>query len=107
MKIFISESEEKIIRDIFKKYKLDSDIYVFGSRARGDHKKYSDLDICLKGKTKIDPEILLNLKNEFQDSDLPFTVDIVDWNDISEKFQKNIKNDLTPFGNPEKTKEGG
>lgn len=94
MKIFISDAEKKILLAIFNKYKKDFEVFAFGSRARGDHKKYSDLDICLKGTSKVDPSIISNIKNNFQESTLPYTVDIVDWNDISEKFQNNIRSDL-------------
>ncbi len=97
MKVHISDEERKILNSVFKEYQDQFEILVFGSRSRGDHKKYSDLDICLKGKDKINSSVITELKNIFQESNLPYTVDIVDWNNISKEFQVNIKDDLMPL----------
>lgn len=74
---------------------VDAKFYVFGSRAKGTNKKYSDIDIAvdLNGK-KLDVSILGKILIEFQDSTLPFEVDVVDLNSIDEDFRNLIKNDL-------------
>ena len=74
---------------------VDAKFYVFGSRAKGTNKKYSDIDIAmdLNGK-KLDTSILGKILIEFQDSTLPYEVDVVDLNSIDEDFRNLIKKDL-------------
>ncbi len=66
---------------------------VFGSRATGKHREFSDLDICLKASEKIPDEEIAKLRFAFQESNLPYVVDIVDWSSISEDFRKIIAKD--------------
>jgi len=87
-KIDVSEKELSIIKYILKDY---SNVYVFGSRIKGTSKKLSDLDICLKDDIS-DYEYEL-LKEKFENSDLPFNVDIVEYNKISNSFKKVIDKD--------------
>ncbi len=74
---------------------VDAKFYIFGSRAKGTNKKYSDIDIAvdLNGK-KLDISVLGKILIEFQDSTLPYEVDVVDLNSIDESFKNLIKNDL-------------
>lgn len=74
---------------------VDAKFYIFGSRAKGTNKKYSDIDIAvdLNGK-KLDVSILGKILIEFQESTLPYEVDVVDLNSIDENFRNLIKKDL-------------
>ncbi|MGL5965052.1 MAG: nucleotidyltransferase domain-containing protein, partial [Fusobacteriaceae bacterium] len=64
----LKENEFYLIIDILKKYIKEIEwVKIFGSRARGDFKKYSDIDLAIVLKK----DILLELKNEFVESDLP------------------------------------
>ena len=62
-------------------------VWVFGSRADWTTKDSSDLDLALEGKTKINHKVLGALADAFEDSNLPYTVDIVDINRVSDKFK--------------------
>ncbi len=62
----------------------------FGSRVGGKPKAYSDLDLALVGPGKLDVVELASLKEAFESSDLPFRVDLLDWNAISEEFRSAI-----------------
>ena len=68
--------------------------YIFGSRVQNKSLEYSDIDIALKGSGKLDFEKLLKLRTFFHDSDFPYKVDILDLNDVEEKFYNIIKDDL-------------
>ena len=58
-------------------------IYIFGSRARGDFKYNSDIDIAIRGEiTKIDE---FNILNEFDLLELPYTIDVVFFNKIEKQ----------------------
>lgn len=62
----------------------------FGSRVGGSPKAYSDLDLALVGPAKLEPSVMESLREAFEESDIPFRVDILDWHAISEEFQKVI-----------------
>ena len=63
---------EQII-SIIKKYDLK--FVIFGSRARGDYKVNSDIDIAVFGK--IDEKNEYDIRNEFDKLDIPYTIDLV------------------------------
>ena len=62
----------------------------FGSRVIGTPKDYSDLDLALVGAAKLEAAVMENLREAFEESDIPYRVDILDWNSISKEFQKVI-----------------
>jgi|WetSurMetagenome_2_1015567.scaffolds.fasta_scaffold61624_1 uncharacterized protein len=76
------------IKRILKGYVPGIEVRVFGSRVDGSARKYSDVDLVLLGKNKIDIHILEALKDAFFESGLPMQVDVLDWNSMSENFQK-------------------
>lgn len=63
---------EQII-NITRKYNLE--FAIFGSRARGDYKINSDIDIAIFGK--IDEKIEYDIRNEFDKLNIPYTIDLV------------------------------
>ncbi len=80
-----------IVHCILGKYLPECEARVFGSRYTGTAKLYSDLDIAFVGHEKLDWRLLADIKEEFQESELPFRVDILDWNAISAEFRKVIE----------------
>lgn len=85
----VTEKEYSIIKDILKDY--NGKFYAYGSRVRGDFSELSDLDILVKADKKIIPE----LTEKFDNSYLPYIVNLTDYYSIDEKFYNLIKNDLT------------
>ncbi|MBU1367085.1 MAG: nucleotidyltransferase domain-containing protein [Candidatus Omnitrophica bacterium] len=81
----------KMILRILKKHIPNYEVRAFGSRVKGTVKKYSDLDLAIVEKTKLPKKILHLLREEFQESDLPFRVEIMDWQAISDEFRKIIE----------------
>lgn len=69
-------------------------IYLYGSRARNEARSGSDIDIALDNNTKIGSHIMAPLKGDIDDSIIPFFVDIVDLNDVSEQFKTALQKDM-------------
>lgn len=65
-------------------------IILYGSRARGDWKEGSDIDIALQAEKKIDPLVLATIMADIEESTLPINFDIVDFNAVSEDMRKEI-----------------
>jgi len=89
-KIQLEEKHLKIVKDILLKNNISA--YVFGSRAKGTAKALSDLDLCIKDDSA--KSEIRRLQDAFEESNLPFKVDIILWSEISENFQKHIQDDL-------------
>lgn len=91
MKYGLSEETYNKIKNVIKKYS-NYEFKIFGSRARGDYKENSDIDIvvinCLDSKAKF------NIKNEIDLLDIPYTIDLIFIEDISKKeLLESIKKD--------------
>lgn len=80
----------EIVKTILSKYPYT--FYAFGSRAKGNPKRFSDLDLCFF--ENIPWNIRSHINEDFEESLLPFTVDLVDWNSCNEDFQNAIKPNL-------------
>lgn len=87
-----------IVNKILKE--LNVLVYEFGSWAKNCAKPISDLDLCLKDN--LDKSTVGKLQDAFEESDLPFKVDIIVWSDISDSFKKHIEKDLIKFENETK-----
>lgn len=68
-------------------------VRAFGSRLRGTAAAHSDLDLVLKGDGPVPLEVLGRLRAAFEESDLPFRVDLVDWHRISDSFKRIIESE--------------
>jgi predicted nucleotidyltransferase len=66
-------------------------VRAFGSRVQGNAKPFSDLDLAVMGETPLDFRQLAELKDAFAESNLPFRVDVVDWEATKEAFRRIIE----------------
>ncbi|HUU02211.1 MAG TPA: nucleotidyltransferase domain-containing protein [Myxococcota bacterium] len=79
------------IKRILREHVPECEVRVFGSRVTRKAKKYSDLDLAVVGDGTLDSDTLRLLKEAFEESDLPFRVDVLDWHGISSSFRKVIE----------------
>jgi type I restriction enzyme S subunit len=79
-----------IIKGIFKKYLPHTKVVLYGSRARGTKKRYSDIDLCIMSDAPTNDRVLSQLKDAMSESNLPVRVDITDWATTSHNFQQII-----------------
>jgi len=87
----IAEKHLKTIKRILAEYVGDCEVRAFGSRVSDTAKDYSDLDLAIIGKTKTNRRTRMLLREAFEESDLPFRVDVIDYNVISETFREIIE----------------
>ena len=87
----IEQEHLTIIKGILLEFLPGVEVRVFGSRIKGAFKSWSDLDLAIVGKARIDPKILTRLNGAFEESDLPYRVDLLDWNSISPEFRELIR----------------
>ena len=75
----------------------DRDVRVMGSRTTGRAKPFSDLDIVIMGDEPLDLLTLGRLQDAFDESSLPFAVDIVEWASASDAFRGVIDQQSRPL----------
>jgi predicted nucleotidyltransferase len=85
--INISPEYLEMIRRILTAHVCDCEVRAFGSRINGTAKDHSDLDLAVVASDKMERRTKMLVKEAFEESDLPFRVDIVDYNAISDEFR--------------------
>lgn len=85
----------EIVKEILSKYPYQ--FYAYGSRVKGNVRRISDLDICYYDV----PDLTIgDIKEELENSDLPFIVELVKWKNMRPAFQEKIKKDLILISSP-------
>ena len=98
MSIIMDVDSKNVIIDILNKnIPENTKVYAFGSRVKGTTKQYADLDLALSASGIIEQIIIDKLNIAFENSCIPFKIDIVDLNNIDKEFYQAIEKDLTLF----------
>jgi predicted nucleotidyltransferase len=85
----ITEKSMELLLDTFSKYSQIEEVILFGSRAKGNYKKGSDIDIAIKGK-QCSADLALKLQSYINEELLiPYMVDIVDYQSLNHVELKN------------------
>ena len=71
----LSESTCTIIRSILEQNQKIEKAVIYGSRAKGNYKNGSDIDLTLMGHD-LDHQHLLSVASALDDSAIPYTVDL-------------------------------
>ena len=86
------------MRNVLREYlPPDVNVWVFGSRANWTAMDSSDLDLALEGDSKLGRKTMVALEDAFEDSSLPYTVDVIDLNGISDSFRRIVVAQRVPF----------
>jgi predicted nucleotidyltransferase len=85
--IDISPEHLETIKRILIEYVGDCEVRAFGSRISGTAKDYSDLDVAVVAGSKMKRRTKMLLRESFEESDLPFRVDVIDYNAVSDEFK--------------------
>ena len=87
MRFGLEKKDLASIRKVFGRFPAVETVIIFGSRAMGNFKKGSDVDLALMGN--VDPSTLNQVKfilNE--DEPLPYFFDVITYNEIDHKELK-------------------
>jgi len=95
----IKPEELKLVKEILKHYLPGIKVQAFGSRTNNTAKLYSDLDLAVMTEQPLTLAQGAKLTEAFEESDLPFKVDIIDWSTISDNFRKLIQPSLMKIEN--------
>lgn len=82
--IGITEQQLQKIHAVLSKYKEVETVVIYGSRAKGNFRPGSDIDLCFKGP-KVSQQTILKIGTDLDDTLLPFKFDISSYNDLDNK----------------------
>jgi predicted nucleotidyltransferase len=92
--MFIDPAALSQVLNILGTHVPEYEVWAFGSRVHGRNlKPFSDLDLIIISTEPIDSLQLLDLKDAFIESDLPFKVDLLDWATVKDGFRRIIEQD--------------
>jgi len=103
--IELTDKQAALVRSILRQYFRHGEAWIFGSRYHGGAKKFSDLDLALKSDRPLTIDELGLLCEAFENSSLPFRVDVVDYLSVGESFRVIIDNNSGVFYSAETAAE--
>jgi len=83
MEYGLSDNTITILFSIIKKYHGIKQVILYGSRAKGNFRTGSDIDITLKTDNSFTYDDLLNVTSDFDDSDIPYFLDVSIYDKLS------------------------
>lgn len=84
MKYGLAEDDFSQILRVFERFPMVHSVILFGSRAIGNFKPGSDVDLALKGETN--PSLASQMSGILnEETNLPYFFDVVDFNSIERK----------------------
>ena len=83
----------ELVQRILRQHVPSAEVWAFGSRAKWLARDTSDLDLCIRATAALSFEKMGTLREAFEESNLPYKVDVVDWATTSESFRKIIERD--------------
>ena len=95
MKLALKPEYKKIIEKILEACVPGKTVWVYGSRIKGKSHEGSDLDLLIKSSVTF--EELSLVREALSDSNIPISVDILDWDSIPDSFKKEIEKEHLVF----------
>jgi predicted nucleotidyltransferase len=83
MQYGLSDNTLNILDSIFGKYPGIKQVILYGSRAKGKYRNGSDIDLSLKTWESFTFNDLLHISGDFDDSDIPYFVDVSIYDKLS------------------------
>lgn len=85
---FYKKCEKRVKKIILGKLPGDVKVFLFGSRVFGRCSYNSDIDVAIQPGRDFDDRILYRIKEELEESPVPFQVDIINLNEVDEDFKR-------------------
>jgi len=98
--INLPPAQLRIVQRLLTAEVPECEVRAFGSRVTANAKPDSDLDLALRGPTKLPLARLIALRAAFAQTELPIHVGVVDWRAISENFRNIIAAKFEILQNP-------
>ncbi|MCY4520622.1 MAG: restriction endonuclease subunit S [Caldilineaceae bacterium] len=94
--IDIAVEEHKMIVELLTRYLPGTVAWAFGSRTKSSGTPRSDLDLVVFATPEQQQQVN-GLRDAFEESNLPFRVDLSVWDDVSDAFRNHIEAEHVPM----------
>jgi len=84
MKYGLPEAAVQKICAVLSRYPQVEQAILYGSRAKGNYKNGSDIDLTLRGGTDLTLQVLYKIMDELDDLLLPYTIDVSIYSNIGD-----------------------
>ena len=88
-RVDITEAQRALILDLLDKHLPNTTAWLYGSRAKGEARPKSDLDMVVFADSSQSRSVY-DLKEAFEESNLPFRVDVFVWDSMPERFRERV-----------------
>ncbi|WP_446831660.1 restriction endonuclease subunit S [Candidatus Foliamicus sp.] len=88
--IDITPEQQQALLALLRRHLPDTEAWVYGSRVRGTARPSSDLDMVVFATPEQKPQVS-NLREAYEESNLPFRVDLFVWDEVPDPFKQEIK----------------
>lgn len=68
--------------------------FIFGSRATGTNRQFSDIDLGILGPKSLSAKEYILIKDDLDESDIVYHVDLVDFTNVSANFKQVALNNI-------------
>ncbi len=90
--LHLDERHLAMVRKVLARHAPGLEVRAFGSRVHGHGlRKFSDLDLAVVTSSPLTLEQSGELREAFEESNLPIKVDVIDWASTSAEFRKIIQ----------------
>lgn len=72
-------------------------VFLYGSRARGDADRCSDIDIAVWPQAPLPAGTLARIRDAFEESTIPYHVDVIDLSTVDESFRQKVLSEAVPW----------
>lgn len=104
--IDITAGQRKAVLALLEKHLPNTTTWVYGSRVNWTARPQSDLDMVVFASPAQSNRVA-ELREAFEESDLPFRVDLFVWGDVPESFREQTESDHVVLINREKCSSSG
>jgi len=86
----IQPRDQEILYSLLSQYLPNTTVWAYGSRTTGNALPWSDLDLVVFTEANQKCQLSL-LKETLEESNLPFRIDLLEWDWLPDDFKANIK----------------
>ena len=81
-KLGLSQTTLDKLNSVFEQHSTIDSVLIYGSRAKGNYRPGSDIDLAIKGNALEFAE-LMQIKDQIDDLFLPYTIDLSQYNQLT------------------------
>jgi predicted nucleotidyltransferase len=96
-KLNIEPKHLQIVKDILANHCFGEEVWAYGSRVKFTNQKYSDLDLVIVSDKKQSLLKIAEINEAFEESNLPFKVDFLDYCGLAEHLKIEIEKQYVPL----------